>query len=151
MPDAQSQQQYRAATHVPLIQSPSLRIPQPVLMPQDIHPLPDSLEPYMVYPFTLESRTLTSHAHLLNSLTALQSTHDQKLAAWEQEKQRRKREALRRVAPGFEPGVGVLVPDRAEVKPHASEVQAAEGAVQAGVMDDFVAGLEKMGYGALGK
>ncbi|KZT53716.1 hypothetical protein CALCODRAFT_38589 [Calocera cornea HHB12733] len=162
MPDVQSQ--YRAATHVPLIQSPSLRIPQPVVMPQDIHPLPDTLEPYMVYTFTLEQRALPSLSQLRASLSALQSTHEQTLANWELEKQRRKREALRKVAPGFEGGEGVLVPTRAvEMHPHpppppAQPHPTLEGTVAqagttmpAGPMDDLVAGLERMGYGEVGK
>ncbi|KZO98675.1 hypothetical protein CALVIDRAFT_562110 [Calocera viscosa TUFC12733] len=152
MPDGQSQ--YRAATHVPLIQSPSLRIPQPVVMPPDIHPLPDTLEPYMVYTFSLETRTLPALAQLRTSLSTLKSTHEHTLLRWEQEKQRRKREALRKVAPGFEPGDGVLVPTRAE-GPRApalavSGVGLAGGGVGTG-MEDLVAGLERMGYGEGGK
>ena len=38
---------YAAASRVPLIQSPSLRVPRPVELPPDIHPLPESVNPYV--------------------------------------------------------------------------------------------------------
>ncbi|KAI9465543.1 hypothetical protein BJY52DRAFT_1097711, partial [Lactarius psammicola] len=46
--------QYAAASRVPLIQSHSLRVPKHVEPPPDIHPLVESVNPYFVYPFTLE-------------------------------------------------------------------------------------------------
>jgi len=108
----ESQGQYKPFEHVALIQSPLLRIPKPVQMPPDIHPLPDTLEPYMVYSFSLEERTLALLAQQRQSLSTDIAQHTEALAAWDREKQRRKREELRRVAPGFEPDLGMLVPTR---------------------------------------
>ncbi|EAU83636.1 hypothetical protein CC1G_13095 [Coprinopsis cinerea okayama7 len=111
-----------ASINVPLIQSPSLRVPKQVELPPDIHPLPESVTPYFVYPFTLESHILTLESTRRATLTA----HATKRAAYLQhrasekeqrarqrieDEERRRREALRKVAPGFEPERGVLVPE----------------------------------------
>lgn len=50
---------YELAESVPLIKSPSLRIPaRPELPVAELHPLPPSLEPYFVYDFHLEDYVL---------------------------------------------------------------------------------------------
>jgi hypothetical protein len=46
-PSIPAKSHYAAASRVPLIQSPSLRVPRPVELPPDIHPLPESLNPYV--------------------------------------------------------------------------------------------------------
>ncbi|PVG04541.1 hypothetical protein CPB86DRAFT_2663 [Serendipita vermifera] len=118
-----SSSQYGPAASVPLIKSPSLRVPKLVQMPPDIHPLPDSVSAYFVYPFTLESHILTlesqrqatfqSHAvHRAAYLRAREEEKERIKRAKEEEEERRKREALRKVAPGFEPAGGTLVPKR---------------------------------------
>ncbi|KAH9041507.1 hypothetical protein EDB83DRAFT_2409282 [Lactarius deliciosus] len=105
-----SKSQYAAASRVPLIQSPSLRVPKHVELPPDIHPLPESVDPYFVYPFTLEPHVLTVESNRRATLAAHAARREALLRAREDEKLRRKREALRRIAPGFEPRGAPLVP-----------------------------------------
>ncbi|KAI6104399.1 hypothetical protein F5141DRAFT_1007078 [Pisolithus sp. B1] len=95
------QSQYAAAANVPLIKSPALRVPPPVKLPPDIHPLPDSVTPYFVYPFTLESHVLALESSRRNTIAAHAVRREALLRARDDERQRRKREALRRVAPGI--------------------------------------------------
>jgi hypothetical protein len=63
-----------------------------------------------VYPFTLEPHVLTLEQSWQSTLNAQDAHRDAVLHAREEEKIRRKREALRRVAPGFEPESGMLLP-----------------------------------------
>ncbi|KAJ3809009.1 hypothetical protein EV368DRAFT_87749 [Lentinula lateritia] len=108
---------YAAAAHVPLIKSPSLRVPPRVELPEDIHPLPDSVTPYFVYPFTLEPHVLTLESSRRSTISAHQTRRDAYLRSRENEKEQRKREALRKIAPGFEPRGSVLIPTRATSVP----------------------------------
>ncbi|THV02580.1 hypothetical protein K435DRAFT_962895 [Dendrothele bispora CBS 962.96] len=106
---AEDKSPYAAAANVPIIKSPSLRVPKPVTLPPDIHPLPDSVTAYFVYPYTLEPHILTTESSRRSTLAAHAARRDAYLQAREDEKERRKREALRKIAPGFDPR-GVLVP-----------------------------------------
>ncbi|KAJ4001221.1 hypothetical protein F5050DRAFT_97665 [Lentinula boryana] len=108
---------YAAAAHVPLIKSPSLRVPPRIELPEDIHPLPDSVTPYFVYPFTLEPHVLTLESSRRSTISSHQARHEAYLMSRENEKEQRKREALRKIAPGFEPRGSVLVPTRATSVP----------------------------------
>ncbi|KAG2152656.1 uncharacterized protein EDB93DRAFT_1239948 [Suillus bovinus] len=127
MPD-QTESQYAAAAHVPLIKSPGLRVPPPVHLPPDIHPLPDSF----VYPYTLEPHILTVESSRRMTLAAHTARRETYLRVREDERERRRKEALRRVAPGFDPAA-TLVPVRAET----SEIKT-------DVMDQLVDQLARM-------
>ncbi|KAI0747033.1 hypothetical protein C8Q80DRAFT_1271843 [Daedaleopsis nitida] len=107
-----SKSQYAAAFQAPLIKSPSLRLPRPVEHPPDIHPLPDSVTAYFVYPFTLEPHVITVEASRRSTLAAHAARREAYLKAREEEKERRKRDALHRIAPGFEPKSTPLVPTK---------------------------------------
>jgi len=107
-----SQLQYAAASRVPLIKSPSLRVPRPVERPPDIHPLPDDVSAYFVYPFTLEPHVIRLEDSRRSTLAAHAARREAYLKSREEEKERRKRDALRRIAPGFEPQGTLLVPTK---------------------------------------
>nr|GAT55352.1 predicted protein [Mycena chlorophos] len=106
------QTQYAPAARVPLIKSPSLRVPRPVVLPPDIHPLPESVNAYFVYPYTIEPHILTLESSRRSTLAAHQAQREAYLRQRLEEKERRKRDALRRIAPGFEPQGQVLVPTK---------------------------------------
>ncbi|KZT35313.1 hypothetical protein SISSUDRAFT_1008911 [Sistotremastrum suecicum HHB10207 ss-3] len=135
--------QYAAVANIPLIQSPSLRVPNPIELPPDIHPLPDDINAYFVYPFNLEPHIMTLESSRQSTLAAHASRRDAFLRAREEEKERRKREALRRVAPGFEPSKGVLTPTslRKSISPPPL---APNTALPRSIMDDLVDQLEAM-------
>jgi len=116
------QRQYEALRFVPLIKSPSLRVPRPAGVPHDIHPLPSGIEEYFRYPFTLEPHVLTMESSRQATVAAHAARREAYLRAREDEKKRRKREALRRVAPGFEPEKGVLRPTSVLIKAAASSI-----------------------------
>lgn len=76
-----------------------------------------------------------------NTIAAHAARRQAYLLAREEEKEKRKRDALRRIAPGFEPQ-GVLVPTRA-----ASSVDPSEGEHTSSAMDslaDQLAALESL-------
>ncbi|EPQ53701.1 hypothetical protein GLOTRDRAFT_45415, partial [Gloeophyllum trabeum ATCC 11539] len=152
-----AQSQYAAAAHVPLIKSPSLRVPRPVELPPDLHPLPDDVNAYFVYPFTLEPHIITLESARRSTLAAHAARREAYLRARDEEKERRKREALRKVAPGFEPSAAPLVPTpirkstsappagpaNAQQSPPGSMSPQAAGRPK-DVMEDLVSQLEKL-------
>lgn len=100
-----------------------------VQLPPDIHPLPDSVTPYVsdtfiphilnnkpttkfVYPFTLEPHVITLESSRRSTIAAHTARREEYLRSRESEKERRKRDALRKIAPGFEPSGNVLVPTK---------------------------------------
>ncbi|KAG0699196.1 hypothetical protein DFH29DRAFT_983606 [Suillus ampliporus] len=136
-----AESQYAAAVHVPLIKSLGLRVPPPrhsirtYLPPSTylIHPLKTT---QFVYPFTIEPHILTVESSRRTTLAAHTARRESYLRAREDERERRRRDALRRVAPGFDPAAP-LVPVRAE-----------HGEVKKDVMDDLVDQLARMENGS---
>ncbi|PWY99011.1 hypothetical protein BCV70DRAFT_201230 [Testicularia cyperi] len=102
---------YALASRVPMVKSPSISVPPPITLPQDLHPLPPDIAAYFVYPFSLESYVLDPNTPSSTTIEKLHERHRQYLEAREQQKQDRQREALRRLAPGWDGGqTGVLQP-----------------------------------------
>ncbi|KAI0263035.1 hypothetical protein BC834DRAFT_971583 [Gloeopeniophorella convolvens] len=147
----QSKSQYAAAAHAPLIQSPSLRVPRATELPPDIHPLPESVTPYFVYPFTLEPHVLALSASRRSARAAHAARQSAVLAARADAAQRRARAALRRVAPGFEPHGAPLVPVRQQEAMAEGEGEREQEQEKRDVMGELVDGLARLdaGSGAL--
>ncbi|EIW71457.1 hypothetical protein TREMEDRAFT_23877, partial [Tremella mesenterica DSM 1558] len=103
---------YAAAATVPLIKSPSLWLPKPVELPNDIHPLPEDITAYFVYPFTLEEHVLGLRPSPHEAIAQRRARNASILHQREQEEEQKEREALHRVAPGYNPSA-VLVPTSA--------------------------------------
>ncbi|KAF8610792.1 hypothetical protein BDV93DRAFT_517889 [Ceratobasidium sp. AG-I] len=135
-------------TNIPLIKSPSLRVPRPVELPPDIHPLPEDVTAYFVYPFTIEPHILTLESSRQTTLAAHAARRDAYLRAREDEKIRKKKEALRRVAPGFDPDMGALLPTKLSAAlppaPAGSSQVKVETPVPRSAMDDLVDQLAAM-------
>jgi hypothetical protein len=66
----------------------------------------------MVYPFTLESHILTIESSRRSTFAAHAAKHEALLRTRQEEHDRRRREALNRIAPGFDPSKGALVPEK---------------------------------------
>lgn len=76
--------------------------------------------PQFVYPFTLEPHIITLESSRRNTIAAHIVRREAYLQSREDEKERRKRDALRRIAPGFEPQGSVLIPTRASPGQHGA-------------------------------
>jgi hypothetical protein len=81
---------YATCSRLPLIKAPSLRVPPPVTLPQTLHPLPNNIHDYFVYPFSLEKFVLDAA----------------------EKRDREKKEELQRRAPGWTEGGAVLEPTK---------------------------------------
>ncbi|KAG0658505.1 hypothetical protein C6P46_005748 [Rhodotorula mucilaginosa] len=99
---------------VPLIKNPGFWVPKPVQLPPDIHPLPDDVQAYFVYPHTLEAHVLQTLPPALAQLQAEQQQRLALLASYAESKERARRAELNRLAPGWHEGKGgVMQPLRA--------------------------------------
>ncbi|GAK66768.1 uncharacterized protein PAN0_014d4992 [Moesziomyces antarcticus] len=105
-----SNQLYALASRVPLIKSPSISLPKPVTLPADLHPLPHDISAYFVYPFSLESYVLDPNTPSSTTIDQLLEKHAQYLKHREEDKQKRQRDMLHKLAPGWQGASGVLQP-----------------------------------------
>ena len=63
-------------SHVSLVQAPESLAPRPVARPDDLHPLPDNIDAYFVYPFSVEELVTSPHTLLTSdSVHALHERH----------------------------------------------------------------------------
>ncbi|KAK6908579.1 hypothetical protein L486_01767 [Kwoniella mangroviensis CBS 10435] len=147
--------QYAAAATVPLIKSPSLWLPKPIEMPNDIHPLPEDITAYFVYPFTLEDHVLSVHPSPSEVISQRRARNAEILHKREVEEEQKEKEALRKIAPGYNPSSVLLpsasnTPKTAQSIPstfdslmqNASQQQSNAGTIDP--MDDLVSQLEEM-------
>lgn len=120
---------YRAwLDHVLLVRSPETVVPRPISKLRDLHPLPDSLDPYCTYPWSVEEyvrdpssgiSSASVEAHLERQAAYLEQRREKK----ELEEQKR----LRRLAPGWAQGDrSILQPVRLEPSPADSATEAPE-------------------------
>jgi len=138
--------QYEALKFVPLIKSPSLRVPKPIDLPHDIHPLPADIEEYFRYPFTLEPHVLAMESSRQATVAAHAARREAYLQAREEAKRKRKRDVLHRVAPGFEPEKGVLQPTRNLSKAStATTTIGQDQSLQPSEIDRLAEQLDKLG------
>ncbi|GHJ89460.1 hypothetical protein NliqN6_5862 [Naganishia liquefaciens] len=107
-----SPSQYQAANIAPLIKSPSLWLPKPVELPMDIHPLPDDISAYFVYPFTLEPHILAQDPPIHEKIRMQRDRYASLLVIKAQESEARRKEQLNRIAPGYNPSTTLLVPSQ---------------------------------------
>ncbi|KAJ9094812.1 hypothetical protein QFC20_006826 [Naganishia adeliensis] len=103
--------QYQAANIAPLIKSPSLWLPKPVEFPMDVHPLPDDISAYFVYPFTLEPHILAQQPPIHEKIRALRERYARMLDDRRREEEEKRKEAMNRIAPGYNPSTSLLVPN----------------------------------------
>ncbi|GAA5900765.1 uncharacterized protein JCM6883_004648 [Sporobolomyces salmoneus] len=115
--DPSSSSSFPSATElvdrVPLIKNPAFWVPPPVEVPLDIHPLPSSVEAYFVYPHTLESHVLSTLPSQLSQLSQKRLERQALLESYEESKERKRKQKLREIAPGWHEGFGgVMEPSR---------------------------------------
>jgi hypothetical protein len=93
-----------------------------------------------VYPFTLEPHVITLESSRRKTIAAHAARREAYLHSRDDDKERRKRDALRRIAPGFEPHGGPLVPTRNSMNTYQGGPAAYEQPHQQSrsVMDDLV-------------
>ena len=94
-----------------------------------------------VYPFTLETHVLAMGSSRRATRAAHTARREAYLRAREDEKERRKRETLRRIAPGFEPQAAPLIPvkrDASHGSVVATEPATSTGSHKRDVMEDLV-------------
>ncbi|KAK1923459.1 hypothetical protein DB88DRAFT_491322 [Papiliotrema laurentii] len=155
-------QQYSAAATVPLIKSPSLWLPKPVELSNDIHPLPEDITAYFVYPFTLEQHVLSIHPSPHEAIAQRRARNAQILHQREIEEEQKEKEALHKLAPGYNPS-SLLVPTSTSRQPSTQNpgptsqqganptglLQSSESTATAAAdpMDELVAQLEQMERG----
>ncbi|KAG6908238.1 hypothetical protein DXG01_005631 [Tephrocybe rancida] len=94
-----------------------------------------------VYPFTLEPHITTLESSRRSTIAAHAARRESYLRHRDDEKERRKRDALRRIAPGFEPQGSVLVPTRTDsggAEPQAEDSAGPGHRHTKSVMEDLV-------------
>ncbi|KAK4687370.1 hypothetical protein P7C73_g2739, partial [Tremellales sp. Uapishka_1] len=136
--------QYAAAATVPLIKSPSLYLPKPIEMPTDIHPLPEDISAYFVYPFTLETHILALNPSPHVAIAAQRARNAAILHQREVEEEQKERDALHRIAPGYNPS-SLLIPLSVSHTPVTTGKDVAQGRTdELGGINDLVTRLEEM-------
>ncbi|KAK4057515.1 hypothetical protein OIO90_001584 [Microbotryomycetes sp. JL221] len=153
---------------VPLIKSPSFWVSKPVELPPDIHPLPEDVHAYFVYPHTIESHALSVLPAALEELRHKHEARCRTLTSYAESKERARKARLNQIAPGWSEGGSIMQPSKKDpalaraVQPEhsndsatgttqqdsgAREQRAEPGQqphAQHDPLSDFVAGLENL-------
>ncbi|GAA6025124.1 hypothetical protein JCM11491_004395 [Sporobolomyces phaffii] len=117
---------------VPLIKNPAFWVPPPVQVPLDIHPLPDDVQAYFVYPHTLEAHVLATLPLERTHLEQQRAERRALLESYAQSKERARKAKLNQIAPGWNEGVGgVIEPVRKAVPTTTTTTTTATGATRA--------------------
>ncbi|BGP57745.1 hypothetical protein JCM8202_002398 [Rhodotorula sphaerocarpa] len=129
---------------VPLIKNPGFWVPKPVELPLDVHPLPDDIQAYFVYPYSLESHVLQTLPAALADLRRTEEQHRALLASYAESKERQRLAELNRLAPGYREGLGVMQPLRAGGSPNAAKASpTAGGAARSAGQQDLLGNADE--------
>ncbi|GMK56544.1 hypothetical protein CspeluHIS016_0303840 [Cutaneotrichosporon spelunceum] len=137
-------QQYAAAATVPLIKSPSLWLPPPIELPSDIHPLPEDITAYFVYPFTLEQHVISQQPPPHVAIAERRARNAAILHSREVEEEEREKAALHKVAPGYNPAAMLVPTHRGGSAPTVASLPQQSPKKEADPMEELVAQLEEM-------
>ncbi|WFD45312.1 hypothetical protein MPSI1_003994 [Malassezia psittaci] len=87
-----------------LVLNPEYRVSPPIRRPYDMHPLPESIEAYCVYPFSLEERILSGKQFPLSqNIAAKCERHKGFMEQRKQGKIQQEKDRMLRMAPGWIP------------------------------------------------
>ncbi|WFD30656.1 hypothetical protein MSPP1_001677 [Malassezia sp. CBS 17886] len=135
-----------------LILSPDCQLPPPVKKPQNMHPLPDGVDEYFVYPFHAEDLVASPSTPVSSRAVAeLAQRHAAVMDEHAAQKREKQRSFLQAVAPGWQPDQAPLQPRRAGPAPaaagapHAASLTAAEPAE--GSLERLTHALQNGGLG----
>lgn len=121
---SKNEELYALAARVPLMKSHSVTAPKTITLPPELHPLPADISAYFVYPFSLESYVLDPSTPSSATIAALQQRHTSFLEARHIARQERQREAMQRLAPGYDAGrAAPLLPTHSKQQQEAQALQ----------------------------
>lgn len=110
---------HELVSRVSLVRSPEAQVPPPITRPTDIHPLPHSIDAYMVYPFSAEDYVLSGPSSA--QVKVLFERHNAYLATQRDVRQQRENVQCTRLAPGWGGGSTVLEPTKLHQQPEAAQ------------------------------
>lgn len=84
-----------------LVVDPEYQVPPPVTFPADMHPLPDDIDAYCVYSYRAEDLVRTSPNLSSSRFRAMRSEQESFLKEKQLARERRERERLQKMAPGW--------------------------------------------------
>ena len=87
--------------HMMLVLDPEYQIPPPVTFPVDMHPLPEDIDAYCVYSYRAEDLVRTSSNLSSSRFRAMRSEQESFLKEKQLARERRERERLQKMAPGW--------------------------------------------------
>lgn len=90
--------------HVTMVLAPECQVPPPITRPREMHPLPEGVDAYCVYPFAAEELVASSASPVSSrSVAQMQDRRATYLATRKVTQEREAQERMRRLAPGWVP------------------------------------------------